>query len=213
MDSEKSVSEIIKDNKVAPMTIEALPIGDLKSQATDNVMWTFIIVAVVALVVIYFIVRHSREWYGTLNKPFDEEGSVMFILLCLCFVILGYASFRAFHCSGKTGYMANMCMVSFGVVVALMILWAFLFFRHHNIHKAFYVNLLLAAATAWMMWCFWKTGDRMSFYLTFIWAIFLIALIYHNHCIIHDPSNSEGSESPSHSSRSNTPSQKDEKQS
>ena len=184
----------------------AYPIGDMREQASDKMMWGFIIIGILVLVVIYLIIRHSREWYcSQLHKPFDESGEVMFVLLCVVVILVCYAMYRAYHVTGRGGYWTNMCSSAFIITMLLLILWAYLLFRHHSLDKAFYCTIAILAGTIWLMWCFWKSNDRASFYLTIPLLLYAIVLCWQGWCIMKHAGNRIDDSSTSRS-RSRSPS-------
>jgi tryptophan-rich sensory protein len=185
-----------------------MPVGDMREQASDKMLWGFIIVGILILVVIYLIIRPCREWYGSqLHKPFDEHGEVMFVLLCIVVLLLCYGMYRAYHCSGRGGYWTNMCGASFVVTMILLVIWAYVLFRHRHLEHAFYWTIAILASTIWMMWTFWKSGDRVAFYMSIPWLLYSIALCWQGWCISKHAGNRIDESSPSRSgSRSRSPS-------
>lgn len=123
--------------------------------------------------------KYNKEWYDSLNKPpfqppswlFAPVWTLLYILMFISFVLVLTASFKW---SNLFAY------VLFIVQVDVNLSWSQIFFKEHNLRKAFLASALLTLLVFFTMIIFYHISKLAGilFLPYFLWCCFATVLCF-----------------------------------
>ena len=155
---------------------------DIKAQLCSRVLWTYLILGLVLLaVVFYFFASAKADWavyVGT--RPDGVPGFVdnpwfIYFVISIVGVLFVYGMYRGYMAAGSEAS-RNMLNVVFAIIVTLIIVWFYQFYRNGKLNAnidtntgygnrtPFFIAVALLALLVLQFFFLWKTGDRMAAY-------------------------------------------------
>jgi hypothetical protein len=161
---------------------------DFRSQLCSRVLWTYLILGLVLLAIVFYIFATAKAdvplYIGI--RPSGVPGFVdnpwyIYFVISIVGVLYVYGMYRAYIAAGKSEATKYMLNLVFFAVVVLIIIWFYQFYRKGKINAdnssttnpegqdagnrvCFYIAIAILALLVVQFYLFWQTGDRMSAY-------------------------------------------------
>lgn len=166
---------------------ECGPLPLFKDQLCSRVLWTYLILGLVLLAVVFYIfatAQHEPELYIG-NRPSGVPGFVdnnwfIYVVISIVGVLYVYGMYRAYMAShdSATKYALNFIFLG---IAALIIIWFYQFYRNGKLNAAenlyggglttehgnrtcFYIAIAIIVLLVLQFYLFWRTGDRLAAY-------------------------------------------------
>ena len=177
---------------------ECGPLPLFKDQLCSRILWTYLILGLVLLAVVFYIfatAQHDAATYiGT--RPSGVPGFVdnswyTYIVISVVGVLYVYGMYRAYMASMKHDTLRYSLNFIFLGVAALIIIWFYQFYRKGKLNAAtdiytsidnttgnricFYIAISILVLLVLQFYLFWMTGDRLAAY-TVIPLVVVISL-------------------------------------
>lgn len=173
---------------------------DFRSQLCSRVLWTYLILGLVLLAIVFYIFATAKAdvplYIGV--RPSGVPGFVdnpwyIYFVISIVGVLYVYGMYRAYIAAGKSEATKYMLNLVFFAVAVLIIIWFYQFYRKGKINAnndavtnpegqgdvgnrvCFYIAIAILALLVVQFYLFWQTGDRMSAY-TVVPLIVVISL-------------------------------------
>ena len=161
---------------------------DFRSQLCSRVLWTYLVLGLVLLAVVFYIFATAKadvmRYIGT--RPSGVPGFVdnpwfIYVVISIVGVLYVYGMYRAYIAAGKSEATKYMLNLVFFATAALIIIWFYQFYRNGKINAEnditqnpqgqgygnrlpFYIAISIIVLLVVQFYMFWQTGDRMSAY-------------------------------------------------
>ena len=164
---------------------------DFRSQLCSRVLWTYLILGLVLLAIVFYIFATAKAdvplYIGI--RPSGVPGFVdnpwyIYFVISIVGVLYVYGMYRAYIAAGKSEATKYMLNLVFFAVVVLIIIWFYQFYRKGKLNASasidgstnneegqgdgnricFYLAISIIALLVVQFYLFWQTGDRMSAY-------------------------------------------------
>ena len=174
------------------MTIHKL-LPDLKEQLCSRVLWTYLILGVVLLAVVFYFFATAKadiaQYIGT--RPDGVPGFVdnpwfIYVGTTVVGVLFVYGMYRG-YVACTTEASRNMLNIVFAIIVTLIIIWFYQFYRNGKINAfvpatdpsgtpnnyvytgygnrlPFFIAIALLVLLVLQFFLLWRTGDRLAAY-------------------------------------------------
>ena len=171
---------------------------DFRSQLCSRVLWTYLILGLVLLAIVFYIFATAKAdvplYIGV--RPSGVPGFVdnpwyIYFVISIVGVLYVYGMYRAYIAAGKSEATKYMLNLVFFAVAVLIIIWFYQFYRKGKLNAdngaenpegqgagnrvCFYIAIAIIALLVVQFYLFWQTGDRMSAY-TVVPLIVVISL-------------------------------------
>jgi hypothetical protein len=164
---------------VAPVSGSPSKMGatsSMKQQLGKKDLWVFMIIAIILLIVLYYISSNHCEVLENL-KTCSWNNYYYFgaIVLAIGVLVLAYGCYMAFCVADNQS--KTLIAISFGLISVLLIVAFTLFFRNGNFSGAFYTSLfILLVAVLCMYFCY--RVKRAAGYTNIVFVIVAIILAW-----------------------------------
>ena len=150
-----------------------------KEQTSSKIFWTYIITSVIVLIVCFYMFQQAQTKGIASTRPVGaptwlDSAGVMYTLVTISGVLLGYSTYRAYTAMKATGCgHTNVVNVLFALQAILLITWFYYFYMKPSYQSAYYTSLALTAVGAVQTaMLFYKSADK-----TAAWASVPILLV------------------------------------
>jgi hypothetical protein len=167
---------------------------DLKEQLCSRVLWTYLILGLVLLAVVFYFFAVSKADYVTRvgTRPSGVPGFVdnpwfIYFAISIVGVLFVYGMYRG-YVAATTEASRNMLNIVFAIIAVLIILWFYQFYYNGKLNAnidangygygnrlPFFIAVSLLALLVLQFFLLWRTGDRLAAY-TVIPLLVVIAL-------------------------------------
>jgi hypothetical protein len=177
---------------------ECGPLPLFKDQLCSRVLWTYLILGLVLLAVVFYIfatAKHDSDTYIGVRPSgvpgFVDNSWYTYVVISVVGVLYVYGMFRAYMASMKHDSLRYSLNFIFLGVAALIIIWFYQFFRKGKLNAAtdiyntidnttgnrvcFYIAIAILVLLVLQFYLFWLTGDRLAAY-TIIPLVVVISL-------------------------------------
>jgi hypothetical protein len=162
-------------------------IPSFRSQLCSRVLWTYLVLGLVLLAVVFYIFATAKADYvyyiGV--RPSGVPGFVdnpwfIYFVISIVGVLYVYGMYRAFIAAGKSEATKYMLNLAFFATAVLIIIWFYQFYRKGKLNGdngtdnpqgqgngnrlPFYIAISIIGLLVVQFYLFWQTGDRMSAY-------------------------------------------------
>ena len=149
-----------------------------KEQVSDKILWVYIIVAVIILIILFWIAGSASTYFNSLNKPtWTNAPAIWGTLMVIVVLILAYANFKAFRVA-NAAYRNNI-IVTVIIQAILLIAWFWVFYKTENPMNAFYIALVLLLVTLWQLFVLYRV-DPAAGWMALPFLVWLLLAIYVN---------------------------------
>jgi hypothetical protein len=169
-------------------------IPNFKNQLCSRVLWTYLILGLVLLAIVFYIFATAKadagQYIGT--RPSGVPGFVdnswfIYVVISIVGVLYVYGMYRAYIAAGKSEATKYMLNLAFFATAALIVIWFYQFYRNGKINAnldtntnqgnrlPFYLAISIIVLLVLQFYMFWKTGDRMAAY-TLVPLVVVISL-------------------------------------
>jgi hypothetical protein len=176
---------------------------DLKEQLCSRVLWTYLILGVVLLAVVFYFFATAKadiaQYIGT--RPEGVPGFVdnpwfIYVAVSVVGVLFVYGMYRG-YVAAVTEASRNMLNIVFAIIVTLIIIWFYQFYRNGKVNAfvpaanpgssanyiytgygnrlPFFIAIALLVLLVLQFFLLWRTGDRLAAY-TVVPLLVVIAL-------------------------------------
>lgn len=174
-------------------------IPSFRSQLCSRVLWTYLVLGLVLLAVVFYIFATAKADYAYYIgvRPSGVPGFVdnpwfIYFVISIVGVLYVYGMYRAFIAAGKSEATKYMLNLAFFATAVLIIIWFYQFYRNGKINASnsqtenlegqghgnrlpFYIAISIIGLLVIQFYLFWQTGDRMSAY-TLVPILVIISL-------------------------------------
>jgi hypothetical protein len=165
-------------------------IPSFRSQLCSRVLWTYLVLGLVLLAVVFYIFATAKAdtafYIGV--RPSGVPGFVdnpwfIYFVISIVGVLYVYGMYRAYIAAGKSEATKYMLNLVFFATAVLVIIWFYQFYRNGKINASnnahagenvegqgygnrlpFYIAISIIVLLVVQFYLFWQTGDRMSAY-------------------------------------------------
>jgi hypothetical protein len=176
---------------------------DFRSQLCSRVLWTYLVLGLVLLAIVFYIFATAKADVVTYIgvRPSGVPGFVdnpwyIYFVISIVGVLYVYGMYRAYIAAGKSEATKYMLNIVFFAVAVLIVIWFYQFYRKGKVNAStdvaataggnateyaegsrvcFYIAISILALLVVQFYLFWQTGDRMSAY-TVVPLIVVISL-------------------------------------
>jgi hypothetical protein len=169
-------------------------IPNFKNQLCSRVLWTYLILGLVLLAIVFYIFATAKadagQYIGT--RPSGVPGFVdnswfIYVVISVVGVLYVYGMYRAYIAAGKSEATKYMLNLAFFATATLIVIWFYQFYRNGKINAnldintnqgnrlPFYIAISIIVLLVLQFYMFWKTGDRMAAY-TLVPLVVVISL-------------------------------------
>jgi len=169
-------------------------IPNFKNQLCSRVLWTYLILGLVLLAIVFYIFATAKadagQYIGT--RPSGVPGFVdnswfIYVVISVVGVLYVYGMYRAYIAAGKSEATKYMLNLAFFATATLIVIWFYQFYRNGKLNAIispdtnqgnrlpFYIAISIIVLLALQFYMFWKTGDRMAAY-TLVPLVVVISL-------------------------------------
>ncbi len=166
---------------------------DLKEQLCSRVLWTYLILGIVLLAVVFYFFATAKadvaQYIGT--RPDGVPGFVdnpwfIYVTITIVGVLFVYGMYRGYM-AAVTEASRNMLNIVFAFIVTLVIIWFYQFYRNGKINAfvpatnpsgsasdyiytgygnrlPFFIAIALLVLLVLQFFLLWRTGDRLAAY-------------------------------------------------
>jgi len=165
---------------------ECGPLPLFKDQLCSRVLWTYLILGIVLLAVVFYIfatAQHDPEQYIGIRPSgvpgFVDNNWFIYVVISIVGVLYVYGMYRAYMASGDSATKYALNFIFLGVA-ALIIIWFYQFYRKGKLNAAehiyneidnttgnrtcFYIAISIIVLLVIQFYLFWRTGDRLAAY-------------------------------------------------
>jgi magnesium-transporting ATPase (P-type) len=180
---------------------ECGPLPLFKDQLCSRVLWTYLILGIVLLAVVFYIfatAQHDPEQYIGVRPSgvpgFVDNNWFIYVVISIVGVLYVYGMYRAYMASGDSATKYALNFIFLGVA-ALIIIWFYQFYRKGKLNAAentyntsggelstetgnricFYIAISIIVLLVLQFYLFWRTGDRLAAY-TIVPLLVIISL-------------------------------------
>lgn len=184
---------------------ECGPLPLFKDQLCSRVLWTYLILGLVLLAVVFYIfatAQHEPEQYIGVRPSgvpgFVDNNWFIYVVISIVGVLYVYGMYRAYMASGDSATKYALNFIFLGIA-ALIIIWFYQFYRKGKINAAidiygdnsatggsnvdnstgnrtcFYIAISIIVLLVLQFYLFWRTGDRLAAY-TIVPLLVIISL-------------------------------------
>jgi hypothetical protein len=156
---------------------------DLKEQLCSRVLWTYLILGLVLLAVVFYFYAISKADATTRigTRPSGVPGFVdnpwfIYFTISIVGVLFVYGMYRG-YVAAVTEASRNMLNIVFAIIVVLIIFWFYQFYYNGKLNAAidansygygnrlpFFIAVSLLALLVLQFFLLWRTGDRLAAY-------------------------------------------------
>jgi hypothetical protein len=158
-------------------------IPSFRSQLCSRVLWTYLVLGLVLLAVVFYIFATAKadaaQYIGI--RPSGVPGFVdnswfIYVVISIVGVLYVYGMYRAYIAAGKSEATKYMLNLAFFATAVLIIIWFYQFYRNGKLNAnidpetdagnrlPFYIAISIIGLLLLQFFMFWKTGDRMAAY-------------------------------------------------
>lgn len=169
-------------------------IPNFKNQLCSRVLWTYLILGLVLLAIVFYIFATAKadvgQYIGT--RPAGVPGFVdnswfIYVVISIVGVLYVYGMYRAYIAAGKSEATKYMLNLAFFATAVLIVIWFYQFYRNGKLNAVvdpttnqgnricFYIAISIIVLLVLQFYMFWKTGDRMAAY-TLVPLVVVISL-------------------------------------
>jgi hypothetical protein len=169
-------------------------IPNFKNQLCSRVLWTYLILGLVLLAIVFYIFATAKadvgQYIGT--RPSGVPGFVdnswfIYVVISIVGVLYVYGMYRAYIAAGKSEATKYMLNLAFFATAVLIVIWFYQFYRNGKLNAivspdtnqgnriCFYIAISIIVLLVLQFYMFWKTGDRMAAY-TLVPLVVVISL-------------------------------------
>ena len=165
---------------------ECGPLPLFKDQLCSRVLWTYLILGIVLLAVVFYIfatAQHDPDQYIGVRPSgvpgFVDNNWFIYVVISIVGVLYVYGMYRAYMASGDSATKYALNFIFLGVA-ALIIIWFYQFYRKGKLNAAtdiynnidnttgnrtcFYIAISIIVLLVLQFYLFWRTGDRLAAY-------------------------------------------------
>lgn len=147
----------------------------LKEQLCRPEVWIFLIIAIVVLIICFYVAYDNKEWYSDLKKfSWTENLWVWGVILVLVLLVAGYCSFVSYIMGSQSMKMA--ILITFVAAMLGLLAWFWVFYKTKSLENAFYVSLILLFIAFLQIYLVWTVNPNAGYGLL-PWALFSIFLV------------------------------------
>lgn len=158
-------------------------------QMSQKGTWAFLLGAIIVIAIVAWIVWSGRSYWNSLEKwSWGNNDLLWMILMVIGVLLFAWAAATAFTVIVDSVMKRNMVCVGFGVVMLLIVIWAFMIFRRDKegvflttgVRTGSYVAVLAAIIALMMLYPMWDCGNavRLAMVPLLIWVIAMAALSF-----------------------------------
>lgn len=152
-DAVTSVTPIISTTTVVPGEV-VVPVTGIHQVIHKNAIWVFLIVAIIVLVILFWIAKPQQEWFAGLNNSWSwlkaNNMSVMAIIMVIVVLLMAYVSYVAYV--KTTARWRNGIILSFAASMLLLIVWFIVFYNTQNLMAASWLGVAVLVAGLIQTW-------------------------------------------------------------
>ncbi len=181
----KSLSEVSDDSMPAETRSNSsssegsMDFNGFKEQPYSPEVWIFIVIAIIVLIICFWIAQPELEWYKDQKKyTLFENFWVLAIILVIVAILMAYCSYVSYMKGNSQQRSA--IMITFIAGMLLLFLWFVVFYKMKNLSVAFYFAIALLFVAFIQIYFVWNVYDKAGWglipYIIFIG--FLVGLNY-----------------------------------
>lgn len=162
-----------------PLDVQLVPVQGIQAQLHKYAIWFFLIIAIIVLVILFWIAKPSQEWFANLNNSWEwlkaDNMTVMVIIMVIVVLLMAYVSYAAYMKAALAD--RNAIILTFSASMLLLILWFTIFYNQKSLNAAAWIGIAVLVAGLIQTWYVFKVdkaaGWGMIPYL--IWVITAVA--------------------------------------
>lgn len=175
----------------ADMPVTACGAWSLRGQLCQKGLWIFVIVAVVVLVVLFYLAHHAVKgcdsWWSSLGgHQWGQSASLWAVLMTVGVLLFSWAAFTAYTtCPDQSK--RNMIVGGFGLsMLALVALFAVFFrkdcdgnYSSSGFSTAAWIAVLAAVLGFACLWPMWHNGAaRLAMIPYLVWIVAVVVYVW-----------------------------------
>ena len=143
----------------------------------NKAIWAFIIVAILVLIICFFIAKPELEWYREINKyGWLSNNWLMGVILIVVILLMSYSSYFAYCVADESG--KNMVIITFTLGLLILITWFIVFFKVKSFLNAFYLSMMLFFVSFIQIYFVWDISSNAGYgMIPYIVVTFLLTII------------------------------------
>lgn len=153
--SADTVTPLVPIVATTTVTAEAVvPVVGFQQVIHKNAIWVFLIVAIIVLIILFWIAKPQQDWFASLNNSWTwlkaSNMSVMVIIMIIVVLLMAYVSYVAYI--KITARWRNGVILSFAASMLLLIVWFAVFYRTQNLMTAAWLGVAVLVAGLIQTW-------------------------------------------------------------
>jgi tryptophan-rich sensory protein len=150
-----------------------------KQAACSKNLWMFLLIAIIVLIICYFIAAPNAVWFDSLKKfSWGNNSLIFFIVLVIVVLVMAGGTYVAYSVANT--YMQGAILMSFMAAMFLLIIWFAIFYQAQQLDHAFYIGMVFLFVAFIQTYLVFqasvKAGYAMLPYI--IWMVLVVLMVY-----------------------------------
>lgn len=155
----------------------------LMDQMAAKAIWVFIIIAIIVLIILFWISTSGSDWFNTLNNTWNWiKGSALIgwaVLLVVGVLLAAFVSAVAYANADVRTRGAIIAL--FGLTMLFLIIWFAVFYSNQNLYAAAWLGGITVILSIFWAGYVWKGDARAGWGMIpyLLWAVVAFAFNIH----------------------------------
>lgn len=153
--------------------------SQIKTAACSKNLWMFLLIAIIVLIICWFIAAPNIMWYDSLkNFSWGNNSLIFYIVLVLVVLVMAGGTYVAYNMANAS--MQTTILMTFMAAMFLLIIWFTVFYQAQQLEQSFYVGMIFLFVAFLQTYFVFQVSAKAGYAMLpyFIWMVLVVLMIY-----------------------------------